>query len=122
MNKYLKYLKGLILVLGVLFSSTLIISILYYLNILNDGFNNYLLLLSSFISMLVGGIYIGLRSKEKGYIEGLKIGLISIFILMILSIILYKNNINSKNIIYYLILLSSSILGSMIGINKKKTD
>lgn len=122
MNKYLKYLKGLILVLGVLFSSTLIISILYYLNILNDGFNNYLLLLSSFISMLVGGIYIGLRSKEKGYIEGLKIGLISIFILMILSIILYKTNINSKNIIYYLILLSSSILGSMIGINKKKTD
>jgi len=122
MNKYLKYLKGLILVLGVLFSSTLIISILYYLNILNDGFNNYLLLLSSFISMLVGGIYIGLRSKEKGYIEGLKIGLISIFILMILSIIMYKTNINSKNIIYYLILLSSSILGSMIGINKKKTD
>lgn len=122
MNKYLKYLKGLILVLGVLFSSTLLISILYYLNILNDGFNNYLLLLSSFISMLVGGIYIGLKSKEKGYIEGLKIGLISIFILMILSIILYKTNINSKNIIYYLILLSSSILGSMIGINKKKTD
>ncbi len=122
MNKYLKYLKGLILVLGVLFSSTLIISILYYLNILNDGFNNYLLLLSSFISMLVGGIYIGLRSKEKGYVEGLKIGLISIFILMILSIIMYKTNINSKNIIYYLILLSSSILGSMIGINKKKTD
>ncbi len=122
MNKYLKYLKGLILVLGVLFSSTLIISILYYLNILNDGFNNYLLLLSSFISMLVGGIYIGLRSKEKGYVEGIKIGLISIFILMILSIIIYKTNINSKNIIYYLILLSSSILGSMIGINKKKTD
>ena len=122
MNKYLKYLKGLILVLGVLFSSTLLISILYYLNILNDGFNNYLLLLSSFISMLVGGIYIGLRSKEKGYVEGIKIGLISIFILMILSIILYKTNINSKNIIYYLILLSSSILGSMIGINKKKTD
>ena len=118
MNKYLKYLKGLILVLGVLFSSTLLISILYYLNILNDGFNNYLLLLSSFISMLVGGIYIGFKSKEKGYLEGLKIGLISIFILMILSIILYKTNINSKNIIYYLILLSSSILGSMIGINK----
>jgi len=122
MNKYLKYLKGLILVLGVLFSSTLIISIFYYLNILNDGFNNYLLLISSFLSMLVGGIYIGLKSKEKGYIEGLKIGLISIFILMILSIILYKTNINYKNIIYYLILLSSSILGSMIGINKKKTD
>ena len=122
MNKYLKYLKGLILILGVLFSSTLLISIFYYLNILNDGFNNYLLLISSFLSMLVGGIYIGLKSKEKGYIEGLKIGLLSIFILMILSIIIYKTNINYKNIIYYLILLSSSILGSMIGINKKKTD
>ena len=122
MNKYLKYLKGLILILGVLFSSTLLISIFYYLNILNDGFNSYLLLISSFLSMLVGGIYIGLKSKEKGYIEGLKIGLLSIFILMILSIIIYKTNINYKNIIYYLILLSSSILGSMIGINKKKTD
>ena len=66
------------------------------------------------------GIYIGNRTNKKGYLEGLKVGIISIIIFLIISYLAFDKVINIKNIIFYFILLISSVLGSMIGINKKK--
>ena len=73
------------------------------------------------VSLLAGGFYIGKHSKENGWLEGLKIGLIFLVILFLLSYLGFQEGMHLKTWIYYLIILISSILGSMIGINKKKT-
>lgn len=119
---YIKYLKTLIYILVPILILNTIISLLYYFNIIGNGSINYLKLFIIAISMLIGGIYIGSKASKKGWLEGLKIGLEVIIILFIMSYLAFDQGMNVKTVIYYFILLTSSMLGSMIGINKRKTN
>jgi len=116
----LKYLKSLLYIFFPLMLLNFIISIIYYFNIINDTGINYLKLIITAISMLVGGFYIGNKTTQKGWLEGLKIGLIIIISFFIIGYLGFDQGINIKTIIYYFILLASSTLGGMIGINKNK--
>ena len=71
-----------------------------------------------FISIFIAGYHMGCRSKQKGYLEGIKIGLTIIGIFNIL--ILLFDKVSIKSLLYDFILLLTAILGSMIGINRKK--
>lgn len=120
MNNMIKYLKTLIYILVPILILNTIISLLYYFNVVGTGASNYLKLFIIAISMLVGGIYIGSKASKKGWLEGLKVGLEVIIILFIIGYLAFDQGVNIKTIIYYFILLTSSMLGSMIGINKRK--
>ena len=119
MNKYLKYLKVLAYIFIPVLILNLLLSTFYYFNIIGDKSINFLNLLIISISMLIGGIYIGNKSSKRGWLEGLKVGIIVIILLIIINLIL-NSSFDIKKVIYYFIILVSSILGSMIGINKKK--
>lgn len=71
------------------------------------------------LSFFIGGFIMGKSSLKKGWFEGLKIGGVMIILLIIINI-LFLHSFHLKYLLYYLILISSSILGSIIGINKKK--
>lgn len=117
---YLKYLKALLYIFIPTIVITFLLSILHYFNILNSSIIDYLKLFTIILSMFVGGIYIGSKANSKGWLEGLKIGGVIIILFFIISYLAFDKGINIKNLIYYLILLASSTLGSMIGISKKK--
>lgn len=121
MMNALKYLKALVYIIVPIIILNIILSLLYYFNVVGSGTSNYLKLFIAAISMLVGGIYIGSKASKKGWLEGLKIGLEVILLLFIISYLAFDQGMNVKTIIYYFILLASSMLGSMIGINKRKT-
>ncbi len=116
----LKYLKVLIYIIVPTIILNIILSVLYYFNLLSSGIINYLKLFIILISMLIGGIYIGKAATKKGWLEGLKVGLEVIIILFIIGYLAFDKGITIKNLIYYFILILSSTLGSMIGINKRK--
>lgn len=61
----------------------------------------------------------GKKAEAKGYLTGIKTGLIFILIMFLVSLFL-KTGFSFNKIIYYLILLFVAILGSTIGINMKK--
>lgn len=122
MNKYIKYLKSLLYIFIPLLISNLVLSILYYFNILSNKTLSILNIILVLLSMFIGGLYIGKKANKKGYLEGIKIGLIAIIILFIISYLAFDKGINIHKIIYYFILLSSSTIGSMLGINKKRID
>lgn len=119
---YLKYLKSLLYILVPVFVLNIIVSLLYYFNLIGNGTINYFKLFIIAISMLISGIYIGSKASKKGWLEGLKIGIGVIIILFIISYLAFDQGINTKTLIYYFILLASSMLGSMIGINKRKQN
>lgn len=119
---YIKYLKALVYILIPILILNFLVSLLYYFNIISDNAINYLKLFIAAISMLIGGIYIGNNSTKKGWLEGLKVGFIMIIIFFIISYLAFDKGINGKTLIYYFILLASSMLGSMIGINKRKKE
>lgn len=116
-----KYLKSFLAILLPFLILILLTSILYYFNILSTQVINYMKMIIPTLSMLIGGIYIGRHSKENGWLEGLKLGLIFLFTMFIFSFLAFNEGMHFKTLLYYFILLITSILGSMIGINNSKT-
>ena len=72
------------------------------------------------ILFLIIGYKYGKKADKKGYIEGLRIGFSLILVLLFINLIFYNSNFSLERVIYYIILILSSIFGSMIGINKKE--
>lgn len=114
----IKYLKYLGISLGILLILTFITTTLNYLNIINITTTNILNTINLVISLFIGGYLIGKTKTNKGYLEGLKFGGIYTLIIIIFNI-LTKTKFSYKIIILCIILLLSSMIGSMIGINKK---
>ncbi len=101
------------LVVAILFTT-----ILSYFNILNDKILTITQILIILGAILIGSYKQGKKASKRGYLEGLEIGLIYIFIFILLNLIFY-NLFNLKNLIYYLLVLITSSLGGMIGISKQ---
>ena len=120
MNKAIDYLKTLLYIFLPISILNIPLSILYYFNIINIKTLNIIIPLLIIISMLFGGIYIGKKANKKGYLEGLKVGIIIIILFLITNYFAYKLKINSKTLLYYILLLIVTTMGSMLGINKKK--
>ena len=71
------------------------------------------------IAMFSSSIMLGKACKQKAYFEGIKFSLLYLIILSIIKIIT-NSSFNYKVIIIYFLLIFSSIIGCMLGINLKK--
>ena len=122
----MEYIKKLGISFLFLFSSfiilTMIMTIFSYFNILGDKTTNIFKIIIPIISLFIGGFYIGKKSMKKGWLEGLKLSIICSIIIIIINYLVYSSPFESKNILYYIILIASSVLGSMIGINFKQKN
>lgn len=106
------YIVGFILIL------TFILTLFSYFNIFSDKLVSIFKILIPIISLFIGGYYLGKRSNKKGWLEGLKLGFIFLVLLIIFEFLALDIDFKIKNIIYYLIIISSTSFGSIIGINK----
>jgi len=97
--------------------STIFITFFYYFNIFSMRIITILKMAIPIISIFISSYILGRKSNKLGYLEGIKLGLIVNIFFIIISII--TKSFNVRSLIYYLILLLSSILGAMIGINLK---
>lgn len=113
---YLKYF-GLFIVFII---GIAIIGSLINLAGLNSTFINKLSVILTAISFFFISVMASQKNKEKGYILGIKLGLIFVIFLILINLILFKSKISLDRFIYYLILISSSILGGSFGKNFKK--
>ena len=119
--KYLKIIiKSTLFTTGSILLLTFLITILNYLDIINGKTLNISKIIIPLFSLNICGYIMGKYATKNGWLEGLKIGLIIVAIIFIYNIIF--ENISLKDIIFYLALISSSTLGSMIGINKKRAS
>ena len=120
----MKYLKNLgisfLWIISTILLLTFIITFFNYFNIISDKIISIFKILIPIISLFIGGIQIGKRSKNKGWLEGLKLGLIFSMFLLIFNFLAFSNSFKLKYLLFYLIIIISSIFGSMIGINRKK--
>ena len=122
----MNYLKKIGVSIGITFLLILLLTLmtttLSYFEIIKGNTTTLFKILIPIISIFIGGIITGKKSTQKGWLEGVKQGIIIILLMFIISLIL-KNKFEFKNTIYYIILIISTTLGSMIGINfKAKAD
>ena len=118
MNKILIYLKVLAIPIISFLILPLIISIF---NLFGLQTNKIFLIVITSIIMLISGFLIGKKSSKKGFISGAILGFIFIIFLIFLGLF-FKVNFSFGRFIYFIILILSTMVGSIIGINKKKSN
>ena len=119
MKRISKYFKSIIFLISAILILSILLSILNLLG-LKSNYSSLLNIIILIILFFIIGFKEGKNSLKKGFLAGIKIGLINIFTLFIINILFFKNNLSINMFIYYILLLLTSILGSMVGINKKK--
>ncbi|NLM63476.1 MAG: TIGR04086 family membrane protein [Mollicutes bacterium] len=115
-------IKPLLSILITILFLTLILTFFSYINWLGPKTVAVLKIIIPILAFIIGGFMIGKRSVAKGWMAGLKIGLIFLVILILFNFLGLNHKFKIFDLIYYLILLTSSMFGSIIGINKKSDD
>ncbi len=119
----MKYIKeyGILLLkfLGFLIGGSLFVSVLYYF-LMPTKVVKVISIIYMLLLFLLFGFKAGKQTEAKGFLAGLKIGSLFLFLLFLLSLFLNRFEIHFFTFLYYGILLLSSVFGSMLGINTKK--
>ena len=122
----MNYLKktgiSLLYIIGFILILTFLITLLNYFNIISKNVVSVFKIIIPIVSLFIGGFIIGKKSSKKGWLEGLKLSLIFLFIFILFNYLGLKNNIEFKNLLYYLIIITSTCFGSMLGINYNKEE
>ncbi len=116
---YLKYLgfSLIFLLIGLLFISTL-----YYFNFFSTNTISYIRIIYLLIIIFIMSYILGKNTNKNGYLAGMKFGFLHIILFLVLGLLLFKKDLQLRIILYDFIILFTSILGSMIGINKQKKN
>ena len=118
MNKLLNYWKYF----GLFFIDIIVIAVitaLINLTGIKSVTISKLSVILTAISFFVIAVLASHKTKERGIILGLKLGLSFIILLILINLIVFKSPFNIDRLIYYLILLASSLLGGSLGKNIK---
>lgn len=108
------YLKDIGYMLGTIIVGIFLFTFLNYFNIVNDKIMSFIKILLPIGVFGFGGFYLSKNSSKKGIIEGLKIGAIVVAFMLLVSILGLSSKFEIKNIIYYLILIATSVIGGII--------
>ena len=108
----MKYLKLSLVILLCILLFTFINANLSYFNIIKGSTESILNTVIIALFSIIGGIIAG--SNNKGYSEGIKLGLILLITFLILRII-FNNPFTTYKLILYLSIIISTTLGSIIG-------
>lgn len=120
----MKYLKNITFSLGIFISIllifTLLVTILSWFNIMNNSITTIFKMLIPIISILSSSIYMGINTTKLGWLEGFKLGIIICILLFLFNALGINKGFKINQLLFYGILIFSSIVGSMIGISRKK--
>lgn len=119
LNKLKSYFKVILIGLLFMLVFAFLLSILEYFNLFYGKASEVFMFIYMAILFFIIGFLVGKKATHKGYLEGIKISLSLIFILIVINVLFYQAGFSLERTIYYFILILSSTLGSMIGINKQ---
>ncbi len=109
-------------IIGSLFGVTLIVTLLHYINWIGSKTLSVLEIITPLLSLFIGGFIIGKNSKQKGWLEGLKLGGLFLTLLILFQYLGFRIHFSVKTILFYALLLVSCVFGSMLGINKRAKE
>lgn len=118
----MNYLKKIGKILLITFISIivlgLILNTLYYFNFISNNIYNIMKMVIVLLVFFINALLLGKSSSKYGIVEGLKLGVIFLLIMIILKLIT-NSSFDIRTIIYSIIILLTTSGGAIIGINKK---
>ena len=118
--KILKNYKFIPYFIIYLLSTTFLLTILNLTIGLNSKTNEIVSLLFIAIYCLLFGIKQTLKTNTKYLVSGIKYSLIHLFIIYLFGSLITSFSISIQRLLYYLIILTILLLGTVIGIKLKK--
>ena len=100
---------------------TLVLTIINLIVPINSHINSLISLIMMLAYIFVCSIKKGFKVEEKAYIEGFKLGCIYVITLYILNCLTLNFSLPLKKLLYFMIIIITSVLGCIIGINKKNS-
>lgn len=117
------YLKKIGKYILITFSSAIILGLLlntlYYFDIINNNIYNILKMIVVLFTLFINAFFLGKESLKYGMVEGLKLGTFFLSIMIILKLII-NSTFDIRTFIYSLIILLTTSVGAIIGINRKE--
>lgn len=120
MNIIKNYLKSMGICIGIWLVGAFILNIFNYFDLLSSSVYKIFILFILVIGIGVTSFILGKGSLKKGYIEGLRYGAILCLFMFLFSFLAFDMSFGIKNIVYFLIVIIISMIGAIMGINKKK--
>lgn len=118
LNKILTYLKYFGLFFIFIIVIAVITSLINLTGIKSVTISKLSVILTA-ISFFVIAVLASHKTKERGITLGLKLGLSFVILLILINLIVFRSPFNIDRLIYYIILIASSILGGSFGKNIK---
>lgn len=108
--------KSILYTISSIIILTIILTIFNYFSIFNGTIVKVFKVINLIISILIGSALIGNKSDNKGWLEGLKFGLIMAVIIFMFNFL----GLNRLDYLTYVVIILTSIIGGMLGISLKK--
>ena len=118
MNKIIEYLKYFGLFILIIIGIAIITAGINLTGINSNTINKLSIILTA-LSFFIITCLASNNAKQKGFILGLKLGISFVILLILTNLIIFRSSFNIDRLIYYTILILSSILGGAIGKNIK---
>ena len=118
LNKILTYLKYFGLFFIFIIAIAVITSLINLTGIKSVTISKLSVILTA-ISFFIIAILASHKTKERGITLGLKLGLSFVILLILINLIVFRSPFNIDRLIYYIILIASSLLGGSLGKNIK---
>ncbi|HLR21910.1 MAG TPA: TIGR04086 family membrane protein [Tissierellaceae bacterium] len=116
--KFTYWLKGLILSYAISFTLIIIVSLLLHFTSLRENKLSMLNNIIMIISISIASIYLSIKIKERGWLNGFLLGFSYYFVIILINFIADRSI--SINLILGTKLISASLMGTiggMIGVN-----
>ena len=95
----------------------LLLNTLYYFDIISNNIYNIMKMFIVLTTLFINALILGKNTDKYGILEGLKLGAIFILIMIIIKIIT-NSTFDIRTFIYSIIIILTTSIGSIIGINK----
>ncbi len=115
-NLGISFLYSIVSLLVLIF----LLTVLNYINFIDGGFFIFFMIFDLVFSVFLGSFILSKSCSDNGWFEGIKFGFIFLLFISLLDYFGFSFSFNFKYLIFSVIILVSSVLGGMIGINFKK--
>lgn len=116
-QQFTALLYGWIIVLGLIFVSSMILALLLRFTTFNDPTLSWVAFVIGLISLFIGGLVAGAKGKTKGWIIGGITGLGFTLLIFLIQYLGYHQGFSLEQTLHHLGYILAALFGGVIGVN-----